>query len=75
MQDWKLLETETELKEKVSVLRKKCRGHYFTNYQSFHSTLNDELAYTEMYWKCAVDNIYLIKRHDDFYKLFYAIGG
>lgn len=74
MSEWVLLRNETELEAKAKTLRRKCRGHYYTNYYFLHSTRNDDLRYTEMFYREDGDNIYAIERMDEFYQLFYFIG-
>ena len=74
MSEWVLLRNETELEAKAKTLRRKCRGHYYTNYYFLHSTRNDDLRYTEMFYREDGDNIYALERMDEFYQLFYFIG-
>lgn len=74
MSGWVLLRNEAELEAKAKALRRKCRGHYYTNYVFIHSTRDEDLRYTEMFYQEDGDNIYAIERKDDFYQLFYFIG-
>lgn len=74
MSEWILLKSESELETMARALRRKCRGHYYTNYFFINSTRNDDLRYTEMFWMAEGDNLYAIERKDDFYQLFYFVG-
>lgn len=74
MGDWILLRSEAELEARAKALRKKCRGHYYTNYYFINSTRDKDLRYTEMFFQEDGDNLYAIERWDDFYQLFYFVG-
>ncbi len=74
MSDWVLLRCEAELEMKAKALRRKCRGHYYTNYYFIRSTRDNDLRYTEMFYREDGDNLYAIERRDDFYQLFYFVG-
>jgi len=74
MGEWILLRSEAELEAKAKALRRKCRGHYYTNYYFIHSTRDDDLRHTEMFYREDGDNLYAIERRDDFYQLFYFLG-
>lgn len=72
---WNLLESESEIKEKFKNLKRENKGHYCSNYQSLNSGIEKELEYMEMYYMEDCDNLYVLKRYDHFYKLFYGLGG
>jgi len=74
MGQWTLLQNEAELEAKAKALRKKCRGHYFTNYYFINSTRDFDLRYTEMFYQEDGNNLYAIERRDEFYQLFYFVG-
>lgn len=74
MGNWIIVKSEAELEAKAKALRKKCRGHYYTNYIFFNSTRDDDLRYTEMFYQEDGDNLYTIERMDDHYQFFYFIG-
>lgn len=74
MGQWMLLQSEAELEAKAKALRRKCRGHYYTNYYFINSTRECNLRYTEMFYQEDGDNLYVIERRDGFYQLFYFVG-
>lgn len=74
MSGWVLLRNESELETKAKALRRKCRGHYYTNYYFLRSTRDDDLRYTELFYLEDGDNLYAIERKDDYYQLFYFVG-
>lgn len=72
--NWNLLETKAVIDEKARVLRCKCRGHYYSNYNVFSATLEKEFSYTKIWIAEEGDNMLLLQKYNNFYKLFYFIG-
>ncbi len=74
MNKWNLLLSKAELDGKAKALRRKCRGHFFSNYVWFSDAIKKEFLYSKM-WLCEDgDNILLLQQYDTFYKLFYFVG-
>lgn len=74
MSEWKVLESKSVLDDKVRILRRRCRGHFYTNYIWFSSSIGRQFPFTKM-WICEEgDNMLLLQQYDTFYKLFYYLG-
>lgn len=74
MAEWVSLTSKTVLDEKVRALRRKCRGHYYSNYVWFSAAIEKEMPYSPMWLLEEGDNILLLQQYNDFFKLFYFIG-
>lgn len=74
MAEWVSLTSKAVLDEKVRALRRKCRGHYFSNYVWFSAAIEKEMPYSPMWLIEDNDNMLLLQQYNDFYKLFYFIG-
>ncbi len=75
MDKWTLLENEQDIIGRIRQLKRENKGHFFTNYQIFNSGLDRELDYMEVFYRQDDNNLFVIKRCDDFYKLLYGMGG
>lgn len=73
MGKWKLIEKETEFRNAFVLLKKSNKGHYYTNFNPLTSRIDSEIEHTEFLMGKYDDNLFLIERYDDFYKLIYVL--
>ena len=74
MAEWVSLTSKADLDEKARALRRKCRGHYFSNYVWFSTAIEKEMPYSPMWLLEDGDNMLLLQQYNGFFKLFYFIG-
>lgn len=74
MAEWISLTSKAVLDEKARALRRKCRGHYFSNYVWFSAAIEKEIPYSPMWLFEEGDNMLLLQQYNEFFKLFYFIG-
>ncbi len=74
MADWVSLTSMAVLDEKARALRRKCRGHFHSNYIWFSAAIEKEMSYSPMWLLEDGDNMLLLQQYDAFFKLFYFIG-
>lgn len=74
MAEWKSLTSKLVLDEKAKVLRRKCRGHYYSNYVWFSSVVEREFPYSSMWFIEDGDNMLVLQQYNHFFKLFYFVG-
>lgn len=74
MAEWVTLTSKSVLDEKARALRRKCRGHYYSNYVWFSAAIEREMPYTNMWLQEDGNNMYLLQQYNIFFKLFYFIG-
>lgn len=74
MAEWVSLTSKADLDEKARALRRKCRGHYFSNYVWFSAAIEKEIPYSNMWLQEDGDNMFLLQQYNTFFKLFYFIG-
>lgn len=74
MADWNTLASKAVLDEKVRALRRKCRGHYYSNYVWFSAAIEKEMPYSNMWLQEWGDNMLLLQQYNGFFKLYYFVG-
>lgn len=74
MVEWVILTSKAVLDEKARALRRKCRGHYYSNYVWFSAAIEKEMPYSNMWLFEEGDNMLLLQQYNEFFKLFYFIG-
>ena len=74
MSEWTILDSKAILDDKARLLRKKCRGHYFSNYIWFSEAIARQFPFSQ-FWICEEgDNMLVLQKYDGFDKLFYFLG-
>ena len=74
MAEWVSLTSKAVLDERARALRRKCRGHYYSNYVWFSAAIEKEIPYSKMWLFEEGDNMLLLQQYNEFFKLFYFIG-
>lgn len=69
-----MLDSDEELKKQIKNLKRDHRGSFYTNYQLFNSDTNIAIDYTEIFSHVCENGVDIIRRDDDFYRLYYARG-
>ena len=74
MSEWTILESKAILDVKVRMLRRKCRGHYFSNYIWFSEAIAKQFSFSRFFYCEEGDNMLVLQKYDRFDKLFYFLG-
>lgn len=74
MSEWTILESKAILDDKARVLRRKCRGHYFSNFIWFSEAIAKQIPYSQFWIYEKGDNMLVLQEYDGFDKLFYFLG-
>lgn len=74
MSEWTILESKAIIDDKARMLRRKCRGHYFSNYIWFSEAIAKQFPFSQFFICEEGDNVLVLQKYDGFDKLFYFLG-